>query len=236
MRWPLACLTHRYGRDGAGGGDDWKLRGSWCTARLAERLAEQFGAVSYGDPLMAAQLAVLLLPGTAAATQRAVWGTLAQDHALHLLPPTARCLGAPGDYCGKPGPGGRGGVRWEEGVTASIARALSAGDVDKALGMGSVTADVAVAAVMDAVCGAPAASGNGSGGAAAGEGDGGKQARDKGMALARSLVGSMRPQALAAAVRGALAQGWSKEEVGRALTHACMGDGKLVEKVKWTLS
>lgn len=100
VRWPLACLTHSYGcsRDGdeskqgssgavggsslAGGSTAaphaWLLRGGWCGAQLVEKLASQFGAVSYGDPLLGCQLATLLAAGVPGSVQRALWGALVE--------------------------------------------------------------------------------------------------------------------------------------------------------------
>lgn len=92
-RWALAALSQRYGLHGQPGSAWSPQPAGWCSAGLAEKLAEQFGNTSFGDPLLGLLLASLLTPGgTPLATQRALWGALVQvgrgkglSSQLHLI-------------------------------------------------------------------------------------------------------------------------------------------------------
>lgn len=148
------------------------LPGDWCSPGLAEKLGEQFGATSFGDPLFAAHLALLLLPGTRPAVLRLLWNALAQDRSLHLLPRTEACLGTASQYlppygtCGasasattspatsttpsaaptalssSSAPATSAAPGPSSDVLGMMLRSLAAGDLDKAWDMGSVSAGV----------------------------------------------------------------------------------------------
>lgn len=59
-----------------------------------------------------------------------MWNNLAQDKALHLLPPADACLGGAPAYLG-PAPGGS--DAWDPAFVGVVARSLVDGELDKAL-------------------------------------------------------------------------------------------------------
>lgn len=72
----------------------------WANEQLAEQLCSGFASASFGDPLYALLVALLLLPPPTvrmAACMQA-WDVLIQEQALHLLPPLEYCLGTIEQY------------------------------------------------------------------------------------------------------------------------------------------
>lgn len=159
-------------------------------------------------------------------------------------------------------------------MTALFTRSLTNGELDKALAVGAVSVEVAVAVLVAHMCGSsstttttstadsaidaqaaqgisPTGQAEGAQGAmssnstaadpAAGEGHSGgntpsASASQQGAATARALVSGLQPQVLAAVVGVAERQGCRREDVGRALVHACRGDLALMDKLKWVLA
>ncbi|KAK9824522.1 hypothetical protein WJX72_011076 [[Myrmecia] bisecta] len=68
------------------------------------RWAEQFAAVSYGDPLFGAVLALLLRPDMPSAVQGTVLQVLADQRVLHALPSLADAPGGPPAFLAGPPP------------------------------------------------------------------------------------------------------------------------------------
>ncbi|KAL4425916.1 hypothetical protein ABPG75_009932 [Micractinium tetrahymenae] len=116
-RWCLAALMDRYasssavaaeppsassGTDGDGSSCGWQQQ-------EARQLAEQFAAASYGDWLFGAAVALLLRPVVPLDTQLEVLSTLADEQALHLLPPLRLLPGPSSSYLQAPSSVGSGG-------------------------------------------------------------------------------------------------------------------------------
>lgn len=99
-RWCLADLLHRYCSQ-PGGAQAGAAAAAW-SEQEARQLAQHFAAVSYGDRLFGAAVAALLRRSVAASVQLEVLSSLADEQALHLLPPL-RCLPGPaGAYLAPP--------------------------------------------------------------------------------------------------------------------------------------
>lgn len=65
---------------------------------FAESLAEQFGAISFGDIVFGRQVATYLQQGVPHPIRLAVWRVVADAQALRLLPPLTQCCGQPSGY------------------------------------------------------------------------------------------------------------------------------------------
>ncbi|MEW5303401.1 MAG: hypothetical protein WDW36_006098 [Sanguina aurantia] len=130
VRCPLAALTHQMVCSGETvGGCPGPAEGKGgATCGWGERLSELLATASFGDPLLAMHVGLLLLPTTNPAVQAQVWATLAHEQALHLLPRTAAVLGGAADYLDAPCTDPR--------VLQAFSRALLEGDLAKALSMG----------------------------------------------------------------------------------------------------
>jgi hypothetical protein len=99
-RWCLADLLHRYCSVPAGA-QAGAAAAAW-SEQEARQLAQHFAAISYGDHLFGAAVAALLRRSVAASVQLEVLSSLADEQALHLLPPL-RCLPGPaGAYLAPP--------------------------------------------------------------------------------------------------------------------------------------
>jgi hypothetical protein len=242
----------------------WVLPGNWCSVGLAERLSEQFGATSFGDPLYAVHIAALLLPATSPAVTHAVWSALSQDQALHLLPPLMYCLGAPEQYTTSPSK--------DQSLAARMAGSLGSGELNKSAECGSVAWHVAVATVMSHICDPLAASGQGqpTGGVSTpsltsaadgtfegatqdtpdaasltGSAGGGLPAAPqpdsqkvmlRAQAMARNLVSALSPDTLAQVMLQGEACGWARSVQAPALVQACVADVQALSKLRFVVS
>ncbi|KAL6765743.1 hypothetical protein V8C86DRAFT_2448737 [Haematococcus lacustris] len=196
----------------------WRLGPTWCSAALSERLVEQFGALSFGDPLFAAHIAALLMYGVAPALLRSLWSTLGQDFALHLLPRPCACLGQMEQYIG-----GDDTPLVDPMYAELLVRSVVAGEVDKALAVGSVSAHIASCTIVRFAC---------YGSSASAPADAVRPSRDRrSLALCRSLVQDLTPPVLMQLLTLAHVGGVSKHVSLTALYSACAGDAQLWRKL-----
>ncbi|CAL8465149.1 g4684 [Coccomyxa elongata] len=130
IRWTTAALLDTYARHMPTD----RLVGS-ITEADAARWAAHFATVSYGDALFASALALLLRPNMPDRVQVTVLEVLAEEGALHLLPPLARAPGGQEAYIGPERP---------MAVTRLLGKLLEDGSLQKAKGSSSMVHDLAV--------------------------------------------------------------------------------------------
>lgn len=125
-----------------------------ASVQLVDRMVCELAETSFGDPLFATHVALLLLPAAGSRLQRACWGALTDHGALHLLPPPRRCIGGSRAYLGVDvGPGVVGGADsgggWGFGgfdvqLVGDMAKGLARGELKKAVQMQSLAGYMAL--------------------------------------------------------------------------------------------
>ncbi|KXZ56675.1 hypothetical protein GPECTOR_1g608 [Gonium pectorale] len=143
VRWGLACMAQRYlcgGREGQVSPPG-PPGPEWLPAALAERLVVCLSSSCFGDPLLAAHLALALARGANPVVRLQVWNGLAAESALHLLPPLQRCLGPVELYLGQQPPSATGAASAAGGadpgldpaLLGAVQRSLVEGDLERAM-------------------------------------------------------------------------------------------------------
>ncbi|GAX82221.1 hypothetical protein CEUSTIGMA_g9649.t1 [Chlamydomonas eustigma] len=148
VRWSLAGLVQQICIDSCT--QQVTLLGhTWCTASMADRLAQLFTSATFGDPLLGCLLAQLLMHACSGPVHLSVVNALIEAHSLHLLPSVSSCIGTASQYhgcwLGKPEsshPKPRKPL--DPRVVATWLSALSQGQLDRAMQVGSVTFEVAI--------------------------------------------------------------------------------------------
>lgn len=193
VRWSAAAFTHQL------------LLGSGQTQQppsppllppdskpLVDQLCERFVSASFGDPLFGAHLALALLPAAATPLRTAVWGALSQASCLHLLPRTEDCIGGRAAYlqAAPVGPFTLDATEAEAALQlcSTMARSLVNGELDKASGVRSLSADLAAHELAACVFGAAGC--DRPGGAASGRGGGGGSSSSSAAAAAVPVLGT----------------------------------------------
>jgi hypothetical protein len=159
-RWAFAALSDMYcseaggGAGGAGPAPPPPPAAAAWRALEAKRLASQFAAASYGDPLFGAAVAALLRRDVALDTQLEVLQTLGEGRALALLPPLPRCPGPREAYLEAP---------YSRQACDSYLRLLADPGLARCVGTGSAALPVVLHRLAAAIFGG----GGGGGGEAA---------------------------------------------------------------------
>ena len=230
--------------------------GLWPSPLLIDRLVSEFAETSFGDPLLGCQLALLWLPVVEPQVQRALWESLAQQAALHLMPKAEDCIGRVEGYLRR---GSRWGLQGEGGgedrgfdvqLVGIMARSLARGELGKARRMGSLAAALAVEGVaalgLDQREWAQEIMERGGGrvvGCMAGkvmgegrryEGEGRKNLDGEAMAVnvIRGLVRSGDVGLVKELLGVAEKRGVERGEAERALVQCCHGDSQLMDVVR----
>jgi hypothetical protein len=229
---------------------------SWSSlsagTQLVDRLVRDLAELSMGDPMFSSHVALLLLPAAGSKLQRAVWGCLAEQSALHLLPPPDRCILGSAAYIGSPDQISSSSVsscpRFDLQLMGDMAKSLAQGELRKSLQMGGLAGQMALQGIaglcldqrawisttaagsMPAVSDASSSSSQG--------GAGGKPVDAAGMAVnvLRGVVRACPLELLQQLLAVGVARGVPISEQGRALVQAAHGDAALMSKVQQLLA
>jgi hypothetical protein len=215
-------------------------------SQLVDRLVRDLAELSMGDPIFASHVALLLLPAAGSKLQRAVWGCLAEQSALHLLPPLDRCILGAAAYLGG---SSSSCPRFDVQLVGDMAKSLAQGDLRKSLQMGGLAGQLALQGVAalcldqqawsDTARTSTAAASVAAGGSSSAAGGGGaKPVSAAGMAVnvLRGVLRACPLELLQQLVGVGVARGVAVADQGRALVQAAHGDAALMDKVQQLLS
>jgi hypothetical protein len=225
---------------------------SWSASsagsQLVDRLVRDLAELSMGDPMFASHVALLLLPAAGPKLQRAVWGCLQEQSALHLLPPPERCVLGGAAYLGHYSSGGSDRPMFDLQLVGDMAKSLAQGDLKKSLQMGGLAGQLALQCIAglcldqqawrdapDATTPAPRI---GAAADAIGGGSSAKPLNAVGMAVnvLRGVVRACPLEVLQQLVAVGQQRGVAVSEQGRALVQAAHGDAALMDKVQQLLA
>jgi hypothetical protein len=230
---------------------------SWSASsagsQLVDRLVRDLAELSMGDPMFASHVALLLLPAAGTKLQRAVWGCLQEQSALHLLPPPERCVLGGAAYLGNnsSSSGSSDCPMFDLQLVGDTAKTLAQGDLTKSLQMGGLAGQLALQCIAG-LCldqrawrDAQGATAPGIGAAADALGSGGvggggsaKPVNAAGMAVKvlRGVVRACPQEVLQQLVAVGQERGVPMSDQGRALVQAAHGDAALMDKVQQLLA